>query len=185
MIEVSGQTTPIGEVRIALRGDVLVGLGFLDGWSRVERHLMRRFRDEELNELARPTEVGSRVDAYMKGQLDALAGSSGISVDTGGTSFQRRCWLAISHVATGQTRSYAELAAAVGAARAVRAVGTACGANPIALVIPCHRIVRVDGEPGNYGAGVERKQWLLAHERRHSRGTVRFWTGPVSLTDSQ
>jgi methylated-DNA-[protein]-cysteine S-methyltransferase len=166
MIEVSEQTTPVGEVRIAIKGDTLVGLGFLDGWSRIETHLLRQFRDEELREAKGKTEVGNRLDAYMKGRLDALIG---IAVDTGGTSFQRRCWSAISDVPAGQTRSYAELADAAGARSAVRAAGTACGANPIGLVIPCHRIVRADGDPGNYGGGVERKEWLLAHERRHSR----------------
>jgi methylated-DNA-[protein]-cysteine S-methyltransferase len=165
MIELSGQTTPVGEVRIAIRGDTLVGLGFLDGWSRIETHLLRQFRDEELREMTGQTELGSRVDAYMRGQLDALAG---IAVDTGGTSFERRCWSAISGVPAGQTRSYAELAVAAGTPSAVRAAGTACGANPIALVIPCHRIVRADGDPGNYGGGVERKEWLLTHERRHA-----------------
>jgi methylated-DNA-[protein]-cysteine S-methyltransferase len=166
MIQVSEQTTPVGEVRIAVKGDTLVGLGFLDGWLRLERHLLRQFRDEELREMKGQTEVGSRLDAYMKGQLGAFAG---IAVDTGGTSFQRRVWSAISDVPVGQTRSYAELAVAAGAPSAVRAAGTACGANPIGLVIPCHRIVRADGDPGNYGGGIERKEWLLAHESRHSR----------------
>jgi methylated-DNA-[protein]-cysteine S-methyltransferase len=166
MIEVYGRMTPVGEVRIAVKDDTLVGLGFLDGWNRVERHLRRQFRDEELRETKGQTEVGSRLDAYMKGQLDALAG---IAVDTGGTSFQRRCWSAISDIPAGQTRSYAELATAAGAPSAVRAAGTACGANPIGLAIPCHRVVRADGDPGNYGGGPERKEWLLAHERRHSR----------------
>jgi methylated-DNA-[protein]-cysteine S-methyltransferase len=166
MIEVSEQATPVGEVRIAVKGDTLVGLGFLDGWSRNERHLARQFRDEELREVKGQTEVGSRLDAYMKGQLGAL---TGIAVDTGGTGFQRRVWSAISDVPAGQTRTYAELAVAARAPSAVRATGTACGANPIGLVIPCHRIVRADGDPGNYGGGVERKEWLLVHERRHSR----------------
>jgi methylated-DNA-[protein]-cysteine S-methyltransferase len=166
MIQVSEQTTPVGEVRIAVKGDTLVGLGFLDGWSRTERHLLRQFRDEGLREMKGQTEVGSRLDAYMKGQLGALAG---IAVDTGGTSFQRRVWSAIRDVPAGQTRAYAELAVAAGAPSAVRAAGTACGANPIGLVIPCHRIVRADGDLGSYGGGVERKEWLLAHERRHSR----------------
>src|SRR2546426_1061100 len=58
---------------------------------------------------------------------------------------------------------------AAGSPSAVRAAGTACGANPIGLVIPCHRIVRADGDLGNYGSGIERKEWLLAHERRYAR----------------
>lgn len=109
MIEVSQQLTPAGEIQIAVLGDSLVGLGFLDGWPRVKRHLLRQFRDDELRNVRGHGDVGSCLDAYMRGKLDSLAG---IAVDTGGTSFQHRCWSAISGVPPGQTCSYAELAAA-------------------------------------------------------------------------
>jgi O-6-methylguanine DNA methyltransferase len=68
----------------------------------------------------------------------------------------------------GTTRSYAELAHRVGAPRAVRAVGTACGRNPIGLVVPCHRVVRTDGGLGGYGWGLDRTRWLLDHERANA-----------------
>lgn len=145
----------------------MVGLAFVDGWPRVARHLLRRFGDEGLRRVKPPTEVGRRLDSYMAGALDALAE---VRVDAGGTGFQRRVWCAICDVPPGQTLSYAELAMAAGVPNAIRAAGTACGANAIGLVIPCHRIVRADGDPGAYGGGLERKQWLLAHERRHARG---------------
>jgi len=166
MIELSEKRTPVGDLRIAIRGEKLVGLAFLDGWRRIERHLSRWFTNEEIRAASGQTEAVRRLDAYMIGELAAL---DDIRLDTAGTSFQRRVWTAIQDVPPGQVLSYAELAFAAGVGNAVRAAGTACGANAIGLVIPCHRIVRADGDLGNYGGGIERKEWLLAHERRYSR----------------
>jgi O-6-methylguanine DNA methyltransferase len=165
MIELSEKGTPVGEVRIATSGEKLLGMCFLDGWPRIKRHLSRWFPDEELRTASSPDDVTRRLDAYFAGELDALAG---ISLATAGTGFQRRVWAAIKDVPAGQTLTYAELALAADVPNAVRAAGTACGANPVGLVIPCHRIVRADGDLGNYGGGTERKEWLLAHERRHA-----------------
>lgn len=81
-----------------------------------------------------------------------------------GSAFQERTWAALRALSTGATVSYEELAERVGTPRAQRAVGTANGANRIAVVIPCHRVVRKTGEAGNYGGGRWRKEWLLAHE---------------------
>lgn len=81
-----------------------------------------------------------------------------------GSDFQERTWAELQRLASGDTVSYEELAVRVGVPRAQRAVGTANGANRIALVIPCHRVVRKSGETGNYGGGRWRKEWLLQHE---------------------
>ena len=81
-----------------------------------------------------------------------------------GSAFQQRTWAALRAIAPGTTLSYEELAQRIGRPNAQRAVGTANGANRIAVVIPCHRVVRKDGETGNYGGGRWRKEWLLAHE---------------------
>jgi AraC family transcriptional regulator of adaptative response/methylated-DNA-[protein]-cysteine methyltransferase len=86
-------------------------------------------------------------------------------LDPQGTEFQRRVWQALRNIPAGQTRSYAQLAQAIEQPGAVRAVGTACGANPIAVLIPCHRVVREDGGLGGYRWGIERKQRLLDRER--------------------
>ena len=166
MIELSEQSTLLGDVRIAMRGAGLAGLAFLDGWSRVERHLSRWFPGEGACAADRPHDVARRLDAYLLGEVDAL---DGIPLDAWGTEFQRRIWTAIQGVPAGQVLTYTELAQAAGAPNAVRAAGTACGANPIWLVIPCHRILRADGDLGDYGGGPERKEWLLAHERQHAR----------------
>jgi len=81
------------------------------------------------------------------------------------TAFQQRVWRALSEIPRGETRTYAEIAEAIGSPKAVRAVGTACGANPLGVVVPCHRVVGSDGKITGYRWGVERKRRLLAMER--------------------
>jgi methylated-DNA-[protein]-cysteine S-methyltransferase len=110
--------------------------------------------------------VVSRLGDYFAGDLDALAD---IPVNPGGTPFQRSVWSALRRVAPGQTVAYRDLARAIGAPAAVRAVGAANGANPIAIVIPCHRAIGADGSLTGYAGGLERKRWLLAHEGQQLR----------------
>lgn len=81
-----------------------------------------------------------------------------------GTEFQKQVWQALREIPRGETRTYGEIAQRIGRPKAVRAVGTACGANPIALLIPCHRVLRGDGSLSGYRWGVERKKWLLRVE---------------------
>jgi len=83
-----------------------------------------------------------------------------------GSPFQRSVWAALLAIPPGETRSYRELAAAVGRPRAVRATGAANGANPFAIVVPCHRVIGSNGALTGYAGGIERKRWLLEHERR-------------------
>lgn len=107
--------------------------------------------------------VRDRLRAYFDGDLDAL---DSIDVAPEGTLFKQLVWKALREVRAGETISYGELAARVGAPGAARAVGTANATNPICLIIPCHRVIRAGGELGGYGFGVDRKRWLLAHEAR-------------------
>lgn len=87
-------------------------------------------------------------------------------IDLVATAFQWRVWDALTRIPAGETRSYGEIAAAIGAPRAARAVGRACGASKLALIVPCHRVVRQDGSPGGWRWGAARKQKLLQQERR-------------------
>jgi AraC family transcriptional regulator, regulatory protein of adaptative response / methylated-DNA-[protein]-cysteine methyltransferase len=88
-----------------------------------------------------------------------------VPVDLHGTPFQLRVWDQLCRIPRGETRTYGEVAAAVGAPRAMRAVGSACAANPVAIVVPCHRVVPASGGTGNYGCGPERKRELLRREK--------------------
>src|SRR6202035_4574287 len=105
---------------------------------------------------------------YFDGAMDALAE---INTATGGTPFQREVWKALRAIPAGVTISYGQLAVNVGQAGASRAVGAANGANPIAIVVPCHRVIGANGTLTGYGGGLERKTWLLDHERRWRRDT--------------
>jgi len=85
-------------------------------------------------------------------------------LDVRATAFQKQVWQALQKIPYGETRTYADIAHSIGKPHAIRAVGNACGANPIALLVPCHRVVRSDGSLGGYHWGMERKQTLLAQE---------------------
>lgn len=112
--------------------------------------------DEDFAELAR------RVVALV----DEGGPAGDLPLDVQGTAFQQAVWQALRSIPAGETRSYAEIAAMIGKPGAVRAAGSACGGNQVAVVIPCHRVVRSDGGLGGYAYGVERKEALLKREKR-------------------
>ena len=105
-------------------------------------------------------QIASLADKPSAAKLKASA----VPLDVRGTAFQRRVWRALGEISCGETRTYAEVAAAIGRPLTVRAVANACGANPTGIVVPCHRVVRSDGGLGGYYWGVERKAKLLAAE---------------------
>jgi methylated-DNA-[protein]-cysteine S-methyltransferase len=154
-------TTPIGVLLAFARNDALCALCFTDGRDDPDRELRRRFGAFE-RVAGDPLDVGGRFAAYLSGNLAAL---DSLSVDPGGTPFQSKVWAKLRTIAAGTTLSYAQIADAVGSPEATRAVGAANGRNPIAIVVPCHRVVCSDGTLGGYGGGLERKRWLLDHEK--------------------
>lgn len=113
------------------------------------------------------TGTNAIVDAARK-QLDAYFAGRGATFDLPlapeGTDFQKRVWRALATIPFGETRSYGEVAALIGAPRASRAVGAANGRNPIPVIVPCHRVIGADGSLTGFGGGMERKRFLLAHE---------------------
>ena len=104
------------------------------------------------------------LQAYLDGDTAAI---DGLLVETAGTPFQRSVWAGLRTIPAGETLTYAALAARIGRPSAVRAVGAANGANPVGVVVPCHRVIGADGSLTGYGGGLERKRWLLAHEGVH------------------
>lgn len=143
----------------------LRALDFEDHEARLHRLLGRHYPGHTLAE--GPAQAGRALDAYFEGDLTALAG---IPVATGGTAFQREVWAALREIPAGATTSYGELAAKIGRPGACRAVGLANGANPVGIVVPCHRVIGASGALTGYGGGLPRKRWLLDHERRCSAG---------------
>jgi AraC family transcriptional regulator of adaptative response/methylated-DNA-[protein]-cysteine methyltransferase len=141
------------------RGVCAIALG--DDPAALARELQDRF--------PRATLIGGDADferwvAQVVGFVDAPQLGLALPLDVRGTAFQQRVWQALRAIPFGQTASYAEIARRIGAPKAVRAVAQACGANPLAVAIPCHRVVRSDGDPAGYRWGVERKRALLERE---------------------
>jgi methylated-DNA-[protein]-cysteine S-methyltransferase len=159
--------TPAGPLSLASDGRALVALQFGTPAALRDRLRARFGPSAHVRETPDPQGFASRVRAWFAGDLDALAP---VPVDGGGTEFDRRVWAALRTIPPGATVSYAAIAARLGVPRACRAVGRANGRNPIAIVVPCHRVVAADGTLGGYAGGVERKRWLLAHEAHATAG---------------
>lgn len=153
----------LGPVTIAASERGICLLQFTAASDAMRARLGRAFPD--------PVFQPGRPSAAVEGWLDALrAGLTGLAVwpdvplDLRGTAFQMRVWRFLQGIPRGATCSYAEVAAAIGAPKATRAVGAACGANRVAVLVPCHRVLRGDGQLGGYRWGLERKRALLAAE---------------------
>jgi methylated-DNA-[protein]-cysteine S-methyltransferase len=158
--------TPLGLLALVADEDGrLHAVGWTDGHARME-HQLRAYsigRSIAVASAPNPGGLSVALRAYFAGDSSAI---DGLPVHTGGTDFQQTVWAALREIPCGETRSYAELARRIGRPSAARAVGLASGANPVAVVLPCHRVVGADGSLTGYGGGIERKRWLLAHERR-------------------
>ena len=152
--------SPVGRITLVAHGGTLCALDFFDPEGLRER-LAARFGAPRYLETDDPAGLTSRLRAYFAGRLDAL---DDIPVDPGGTPFQQQVWKALCEIPCGQTRSYRDVANAIGNPKATRAVGAANGRNPIGIVIPCHRVVNADDRLGGYAGGLDNKRWLLAHE---------------------
>lgn len=147
---------PIGEVMLISDGDVLTGL-YLDLHKGGPLPTAQWTRDDGPFQNAR-----AQLSAYFAGEL----ASFDLPTAFRGTEFQKRVWEALIPIPLGETITYGELARRVGApAGAARAVGAAVGRNPISIVVPCHRIIGSNGSLTGYGGGIDRKRWLLEHER--------------------
>ena len=165
--------TPIGE--LAVVADRHGNLRTLE-WTEHDERMRRALRlhygpDGFVLEPARdPGGLTRALRAYFAGDLAAI---DRLPTATGGTPFQRLVWRALREIPCGTTLSYGELARRIGRAEAVRAVGLANGANPLSIVVPCHRVIGASGALTGYGGGIERKRWLLAHEGAITRATTR------------
>jgi AraC family transcriptional regulator of adaptative response/methylated-DNA-[protein]-cysteine methyltransferase len=154
--------TSLGKLLVAATEKGLCRVSFEEG----PLELAQRFPAAEIVEGgAALASLAARVVA----EVETPGRDHDLPLDVQGTAFQEAIWQALRRIPAGETRSYAELAAAIGKPGAVRAAGSACGANNVAVVIPCHRVQRADGSLGGYAYGTERKQALLTRERRDDR----------------
>jgi methylated-DNA-[protein]-cysteine S-methyltransferase len=151
----------LGPIVVVTDAQALCALDFGDCEERMKELLSRRFDDFEMRQEENPLGVSEKVRAYFDGDLHAF---DGVEVDPGGTEFQRTVWSALRAIPAGATRTYGQLAASIGRPAATRAVGLANGRNPVAIVIPCHRLIGSNAGLTGYGGGLPRKRWLLRHE---------------------
>jgi methylated-DNA-[protein]-cysteine S-methyltransferase len=157
--------TPIGDMLIvADREGHLRATFWTDHEEDLRRVLTRHYGGNEIElEAARnPHGLPDALARYFAGDLHAI---DNLPVETAGTPFQRDVWSALREIPCGTTVSYSQLAEGIGRPAAVRAVGLANGSNPIGVVVPCHRVIGANGSLTGYGGGIERKRWLLDHER--------------------
>ena len=143
--------TPIGPLCIREEDGAICAIGFTT---------------DECSPPATPllAEAARQLTAYFDGTLTEFD----LPLRPKGTAFRLRCWEALRTIPYGETVSYGEQARRIGSPKAVRAVGGANHHNPINIVIPCHRVIGADGSLTGYGGGVDRKAWLLMHERNHT-----------------
>jgi methylated-DNA-[protein]-cysteine S-methyltransferase len=157
MIQYRTIDSPIGPLTLAGHGSALTNLRMVDqtyepshtGWSLDPGAF---------------TDVVVQLDAYFADELSDFD----IELDLRGTGFQQRVWKALLTIPYGETRSYGEIAEQIGAPGAARAVGLANGHNPIAIIVPCHRVIGASGSLTGYGGGLDRKRTLLALEKRRT-----------------
>jgi methylated-DNA-[protein]-cysteine S-methyltransferase len=154
--------TPIGEALIVTdEAGYLRALDWADREASMVRLLRLHYGSIVPEPGAAPGNVKPLLRSYFEGELGCLRA---IEWRTTGTAFQRTVWAGLTTIAPGETLSYGALAAKLGCPKSVRAVGVANGANPISVVVPCHRVIGADGSLTGYGGGIERKRWLLNHE---------------------
>jgi methylated-DNA-[protein]-cysteine S-methyltransferase len=155
--------TAIGALLIVFDDEErLRALDWEDYETRMWRLLRLQYGSEiELGEGSAPKSIRDPLNAYFAGDFSAL---DRIEIEMGGTPFQRKLWTALRTIAPGTTSTYGALALQIGSPAAIRAVGAANGANPISIVLPCHRVIGSDRRLTGYGGGLERKRWLLTHE---------------------
>jgi methylated-DNA-[protein]-cysteine S-methyltransferase len=153
--------SPLGEILLAGSAEALCALDFGDCRERMDRLLRRHWPGAELEH--RPGFGGfkERIKAYLDGDLESL---TTVRTDSRGGEVEELVWGCLRTITPGTTVSYGGLASRLGRSGAARAVGRANSQNPIALVVPCHRVIGGDGRLTGYAGGLERKKWLLAHE---------------------
>lgn len=175
-------TTPIGTlVVISDEEGHLRAVDWVDFEDRMRRLLARHYGSHGVIltpavELSRPA---SALVAYFEGNLHAI---DTLLTATAGTTFQQRVWKALREIPAGLTVSYGDLARRIGQPTAVRAVGLANGANPVGIVVPCHRVIGADGSLTGYGGGLTRKRWLLNHEKQANECAARSAASGATAT---
>lgn len=167
--------TPVGDMRLLASDESLCALEFIHRTERLEGRRRRWFPPHAIEPGA--SAITERTQAWLARYFDEAADAAPPSPDElplamHGAPFERRVWEALVRIPPGETTSYGAIAKALGSPGASRAVGLANGANPIAIIVPCHRVIGSSGSLTGYGGGLDRKRWLLTHEARWRTATL-------------
>lgn len=157
--------SPLGAMLLATDAQQAVrALDFADHEARLRRGLRAHYGEVDLAEIPAPAEIADALAHYFEGGLEAV---DALRTQTAGTELQRRVWAALRRIPAGTTTTYGKLAKELGFddPRAAIDMGAANGANPIAIIVPCHRVIASNGDLKGYAWGVNRKRWLLEHEK--------------------
>jgi O-6-methylguanine DNA methyltransferase len=167
LVNISSYPAPWGPLWIATTDSGICTISLRDGREAFEKKLRGRVANALILESAGAHEpIHGQLEAYFNGQRrDFLVG-----LDLRGTSFQMQTWKALMRIPYGETRSYQDIAKRIGSPRAVRAIGQANGKNPVPIIVPCHRVVRANGDLGGFGAGLDLKKYLLGLEQSQAKG---------------
>jgi methylated-DNA-[protein]-cysteine S-methyltransferase len=153
--------SPVGRILFASDGEAVTMLDFAGCEERMQTLLAKRFRKPEFKRGSDPLNMKRQLADYFDGHVHALDETP---ANTGGTPFQELVWKMLREIPVGHTWSYGQLAAKIGRPQAARAVGHANSLNPVAIIVPCHRVIGASSSLVGYGGGLERKEWLLRHE---------------------
>lgn len=159
--------TPLGDMLALATGTALCALEFTGPGRqhRLEARMRRWFPSHSIEE--GETAVIARTRGWLARYFDGVSADiAGLPLEMYGAPFEQRVWSALKEIPPGGTCSYGSIAKALGSDGAARAVGMANGANPIAIIVPCHRVIGSNGTLTGYGGGLDRKTWLLNHEAR-------------------
>ncbi len=166
LIRLEHLKSPIGVILLATDDAGAVRALDFKGYEARFKRFVERYcgRDALIEKGPCPASITSALAAYFDGDLGAIN-----TVPTGsiGTAFQRKMWAALRKIPAGTTLTYGAFAKRIRRPTAIRAVGAANGANPISIIVPCHRLVGADGSLTGYGGGLKRKRWLIDHEKTH------------------
>jgi O-6-methylguanine DNA methyltransferase len=188
-----GIATPIGRLYLAATSRALVRLELPSARAEVRMNVWLALHFPLAPKRSGVTPILKKAATQIENYFTAGLADFSLPLELWGTPFQTTVWKAVAKIPAGETRSYADIAAAIGRPRAVRAVGAAQAANPLPILIPCHRVIGTDGTLTGYAGGLDVKQWLLEHEASRSerrQGTVQVQrsrrppVGPVAKPPS-
>ena len=164
MYEIVKYLSPLGELLLAL--DPQGGLTHVVFGPDVDSRPTARVVHNQVTSSFGPSKAAARVIDTFERYFADPSTPLDVPLAIEGSDFQRTVWIALREIPVGETRTYSQLARAVGSPKAVRALGHANGRNPISIIVPCHRLVGSDGALRGYAGGLDRKRWLLDHEQR-------------------